>query len=758
MINNGKSNILYKYLLSYLLMFIIPLIIMGSMMYKNTVIDLKREVEVSSINKLEQINSLISMRMCELQNMAAKISYDPDLMSFMVKNGGYNTKKAIEELSKYKDNSSFIDEIFLYFRGDNIIYSSLGSNSLDTLIQYVYKYNAWDKQQFINDINNISFPSIRPAEDVNINKNENLKLLTYLYPIPPKSGYPYGTVIFIIRESMIDRMISNVLGNFQGSVYIVDENNNILASKNSGTSIEPKDLFLQMNKHNATGIYEASLNKKKYSFINVKSETTKWRFIVVMPTSQFLVRIVHMRMLILQIMLLSLIMGIGIAYTLSIKNYRPIKNLSEYIKERWSKTIAFNGNNELDTIRNAMDDAISHNEYLIAEMDTQRPMVKQQFLSKLLKGDISNSEELTHLLSSSQLIFKGQYFSVMLISLKPYKTLSVSEKEKIIQFLSHIESQYISGYGIELIQGNAIALVLNMDNYNGSRYAHILLARHLILVLGENFNITTSIGIGRTYHDIMCVNRSFIEASAALEYRTVDKAVSFSFFDEVVASAYNCQLQWYPAEEQLRLAQSIKQGDRTVAIDTLKTIMSCVIEKKMPIRMLKFICFDIINIIVKALREMKIEKFTINIEDYLEFQSIESLYIKLSGLIGSICDYIEENRESKNIILRDNILLYINNSFKNYGLSLENIAGHFNLSISYLSRFFKEQTGNTFTEYIKKLRIDEVKRQLVSTNRPIKDIVQDVGYFDIPSFVRKFKSIEGITPGEYRKLNLKRII
>ena len=47
--------------------------------------------------------------------------------------------------------------------------------------------------------------------------------------------------------------------------------------------------------------------------------------------------------------------------------------------------------------------------------------------------------------------------------------------------------------------------------------------------------------------------------------------------------------------------------------------------------------------------------------------------------------------------------------------------------------------------------MDQFKELLVSTNRPIKELVAEVGYFDVSNFTRKFRIEHGMTPGQYRK-------
>jgi len=50
------------------------------------------------------------------------------------------------------------------------------------------------------------------------------------------------------------------------------------------------------------------------------------------------------------------------------------------------------------------------------------------------------------------------------------------------------------------------------------------------------------------------------------------------------------------------------------------------------------------------------------------------------------------------------------------------------------------------------LRITQIKSKLADTNLPIKDIVEGAGYKDVSSFTRKFKSTEGVTPGQCRAM------
>ena len=44
---------------------------------------------------------------------------------------------------------------------------------------------------------------------------------------------------------------------------------------------------------------------------------------------------------------------------------------------------------------------------------------------------------------------------------------------------------------------------------------------------------------------------------------------------------------------------------------------------------------------------------------------------------------------------------------------------------------------------------------LIHTEMPVKDIVLKIGYIDASSFIRRFRQVEGCTPGQYRAQHMK---
>ncbi|MEY2191540.1 response regulator [Neobacillus sp. BF23-41] len=83
-------------------------------------------------------------------------------------------------------------------------------------------------------------------------------------------------------------------------------------------------------------------------------------------------------------------------------------------------------------------------------------------------------------------------------------------------------------------------------------------------------------------------------------------------------------------------------------------------------------------------------------------------------------------------------------------ISLEEVASHLFLNQSYFSRLFKKEVGETFVEYITKMKISRAKELLEQTADSVGKICERLGYDNQSYFNKLFKNHVGVTPIEYR--------
>ncbi len=85
-------------------------------------------------------------------------------------------------------------------------------------------------------------------------------------------------------------------------------------------------------------------------------------------------------------------------------------------------------------------------------------------------------------------------------------------------------------------------------------------------------------------------------------------------------------------------------------------------------------------------------------------------------------------------------------------IHLSDLAQHMNLSEWACSRFFKKNSGDSFTGFVARLRIGRACKLLSETALPITDVCFEVGYANMSNFNRVFRLHRGLTPSVYRRL------
>jgi two-component system, response regulator YesN len=83
-------------------------------------------------------------------------------------------------------------------------------------------------------------------------------------------------------------------------------------------------------------------------------------------------------------------------------------------------------------------------------------------------------------------------------------------------------------------------------------------------------------------------------------------------------------------------------------------------------------------------------------------------------------------------------------------ISLDEVSSYLYLNPSYFSRLFKKEVGETFVEYVTKMKINRAKELLEQTADSVGKICERLGYDNQSYFIKIFKSYAGVTPIEYR--------
>ena len=143
-----------------------------------------------------------------------------------------------------------------------------------------------------------------------------------------------------------------------------------------------------------------------------------------------------------------------------------------------------------------------------------------------------------------------------------------------------------------------------------------------------------------------------------------------------------------------------------------------------------------------------------NIISVWEQQKMDAV-IQIKAFLYSTLALVMENDE-RNIANQESneILTYVLDHYTDPNISVLSICEKFYISESQLRRNVLRITGLTTNEYITYLRLTHAKRELVCTQKSIKQIACESGFSSAYYFSRCFHLHEKISPRKYRQDNL----
>ena len=133
-------------------------------------------------------------------------------------------------------------------------------------------------------------------------------------------------------------------------------------------------------------------------------------------------------------------------------------------------------------------------------------------------------------------------------------------------------------------------------------------------------------------------------------------------------------------------------------------------------------------------------------------------FLELLSLLSESEEYIELSSQAYSPDLeygsKDTLQKVFAYVFANIGreIHLPNVAALVGMNESTFSRFFKRNSGHSFTDHVNQLRIWKASQLLAETKMPVTEVCFEIGYLNVSNFNRMFMRHHKVTPSAYRKL------
>lgn len=736
-----KSKVLKSYIIYNFLLILVPISILTTIFYLNLRKQLIAEVNHQQQYAMEHIKENIDRRINDFRVVSSRLSHSERVSPYTINMGGLSRMNAVEQIRSYHNLNDHFEEIMIYYKDQSLFIFNKGECPFSVLSESTYRAEgSWDNaafQAFLDSTLTMRFsPEGGWLRDISSNK----RYFVIAMPQPNYSSNPYGTLLGLIDYDTINQMIATLTGNLEGTAFIVNDQDEILFTSRNHFPLADQHIFGIVKNALSADLSEGEINGQDVSIIESRSSLTQWRYIMLIPKNQFQRTFFEDRWALLTTTIFIILAGILLGILVAYRNYKPIYRIKGFIPRQ----LETNKENEIESIGYAMQEISSNNAVLMQQVERSRVSRASNLVSYLVSGaqDVSDNEFIAQLESAGISLTDSDYCMAVLQFPRSLRTGEIEELSKSINLFSEGRALCFN-----LAIKRMIAVFLSMNKSDLIFHDHI---NELAELVNKIMSCQPRIGVGNICTKIERLNQSLMEAIAAAE--ATDKGEDQVIFFSQLKTWQEEGKYWYPAQAQLRLLQAIRHGNRAITDQAIQELSQQLFSKRAHVddQMISFLTACITARTLQLADEINMPLDEYEISKLIYYGTLEEYMALFSQLCRSMLKHVEQQKKSLLFKQHEEIKAYIDEHFSDNNLSLGSIAEKFGMTASGLSRFFRENEGINFIDYLTNLRISAACELLVNTDLKVSDIVKQVGYLDLPNFTRKFTKIIGTSPGKYR--------
>ncbi|MGF7029435.1 AraC-like DNA-binding protein [Paenibacillus mucilaginosus] len=742
----GKTRayrIFTTFLLSYLLILLLPVSGLTFVVYHAFVNKLEEETVQGNLNTLDKVRYAMDEQLKRLEDTTYQMMLEDNRLSLFRVSGdhGYKAWGIVNELKRIQKMNPFLHEIWLYYRGEASVYTSSSIYALPMLADRIYQFDDWREEELSRDLNSLSERVIKPPASDRIGGERYMRVIV---PVLPYRNQPYASVVYLIKETAIRQLLSNLIPT-GGSTWILDPENRPIAGVGTISETEAEKVSSMTASAVAPGSRKVTVRGEEHYVFSIRSKQSGWTYVTLIPVRLVMGRLAQAQTLFLYGGAAVLVFGALFVFLGMRWNYRPIRQLQRETEQ--ILTPEGPALNELETVRYAITSLATRNRLLDERVKSHAAAAKKQLIFSLVKGELGSEEELRLHADEIGLPVPGSRFRAAILHLA--SAGGDNDREIGVETLEALLQSHLPGYAAEHMETGKYILILMTDGLGDEEVRHAVLAfresSHVV------WSVSATIGLGQEC-GLTGLPRSYLEANTAIEYRFIQGLNRIIDFGVIPT---DLSVTPYPSAELEHLDQSIRAGQSAKVEASLSAMLKYVRGSQPPLLVVRSLCLEIIRTVNRAWDELGLQEQSSSVfPDVFALERLDTLD-DFEGLIRSVCsDLCGAFRSAQGVEapLRtlDLMLEYIGEHYRSCDFSVQGMARHFGMALPNLSQYFKDQTGETLLDYTTRLRMEKVKELLVSQDLPLKTIAEQVGYHNVSSFIRRFKQLTGVTPGEYR--------
>ena len=743
---NFRTNYFKKLFLFCFCIGIVPVIALGYYSYAKSSSQFVEKANSRNADMVEQTKLRFEQRLKMIDNTQTQFVNSPLVQKAMRQQLDQHNYELYEELyqslGKLQTYEFGLADVYLVSLDQNWLLTSRGRE----------KYDESPQNSLFREYTDDSRGSFWTAVRSPLLYNDHNLLLVKLIKL--NSLRASGLFVSVLPSAELSRMIPerSTLGEF----YVLDGYNRVVAAANEqmvGVDIsEYAFLARAYGSEEASGQYTVEADNGSNVITFLKSEYNGWTYVSRAGIKEITKesRAIGLMTLLLCLGLLALILVLSLHVTRRL--YRPVSKLYGLALKSENISAAVHKKDEFYWIENLLQKLLGSHRQMSGQL-------REFFSLKLLHGAWSKAEieERQH----AQEMKEWRWLRVICVQVGSLDGLRYTEVDKdlLLFAINNMAGEvFPADLRLQPVVDNEfqVTLIASMAQHpDDTREETQRWAEQLRDAVGQYLKVPVGIGVSRLFVDLPQAPRAYAEAKEALSYGLRLGGETIVFVEDIYHEIAGQSLV-FPQHIVNELVQSIRFADDEKTEHLLGEFLAFIMMKPISRQELR-IC--LLRLLAELLRMYQEIGGAIQELDFAE----EGLADELDGMkslkeikkwftcavIAPLRDQMDKKRESVQTGISEQMLKIIHEEF-NTPLTLEELSSRLNYHPEYLRRVFRKATGVSFGDYVARHRLQIAKQYLLETNMTITRISEILLYNKPQNFIRYFRKMEGMTPGQYR--------
>ena len=485
---------------------------------------------------------------------------------------------------------------------------------------------------------------------------------------------------------------------------------------------------------------------KDYIGISETSNVAKITYSLLVPQNTFWRESKYIRNVHLVSLLITLIVGFGVVVFSLKRNFRPMSSLLDFIGSTDKE------NNEFKQLEAIYSKMLHENKSMKKTMQIQEKSLVSSYLLSLLKGRIIKPDNKDPNKPSS-ISLECEGYALVGIYIPPQDDIKNEDLSFFV--IDNIFSELMEEENFYFIEdGRFLFYLFCLEKCNVVKWKENCLksAEFLYELLEDKFNLSLSIAISDVEQDWGQAKHVYKSVMEAFEYKQIIGGGGVITTEELYDSEENSQLHVY----HVMLKNALENGRKEEALDVSEQLFRNMANMSLLVQRLKI--FEAFQVIAESYNsfitdEVKRMQLLTWLNTILNANDVQTLKEQFQGVLVFACTKMSGQWEVEKKGFAKLMQEYVDTHYTDSNLNLNLLAEKMNKNPKYVSRIFKEETGEGISDYINNLRIKKAQEIMITESKTIEEVGALVGYGSPRTFRRIFTKIVGMPPSSYLEKN-----